>query len=88
MIQNGTKKVRNYIKLLTKKMFTKCKSSLLRQYTLNQYLFVSTAFRTSCCHIIQPYFERNFVFVNNGILVNLPPPSLLSILEYTSAALR
>ena len=66
-------------------MFTNRKSSLLRQHTVNQYLFVFTEFRTACYLVLQPYFERNLVFVSNGVLVNLPPPLPPPRYMYTQA---
>ena len=74
----------NMATISAQKMFTKYNSSLLRQHTVNRSFFVLRPVQQDL--VILSYFERNVLFVNNGLLVNSNPP--LSIYGYTSATLR
>ena len=68
----------NTATIAAQKTFTYVNSSLIRQHTVNQSLFVRIEFSKACYLVTQPYIHSKLLSANNSVLENSTSPPLFN----------
>ena len=74
--KHNTRGLQNMRPLFAQKMFWKYNLSLLRHHTVYWSFFMFYGIIRSYNLVIQQYFQRNLLFVNNGVILTSTSPPL------------